>query len=587
MGLLRSQIIEIIKSPQNKAVISKALRHEQKLRFHIDTNMEAGEARVVVNDYLNWVSSLLPKDKYNIFLQLFKFPIATNELTEEIYSALEKVYDGKDAYAEYNFLSPDYLADWQEYRSTLKADAFWRNDAFKHSKTNVNGFLIVDVKAEQTTERPEPYFYFLPIKHVKDFGYDSKGQIEWIMFPQGENKLAIFDDEHYRVYELNEKGEIVGEAITEVAHDLGYCPARLFWTDNLKEEQPALKKTPLSNQLANLDWLLFFKTSKRHLDLYAPYPIYSGFEQDCTFENKDNGDYCDNGFIKNSHGDYYLSRTGEVSKCPVCSDKRLAGVGSFIEVPMPSRENDHADLRNPVQITSIDRTSLDYNVEESDRLTKKIYSAVVGYGGEMKMDKAFNKDQVKSNTESRRNVLLSFKQNFELAQAWVDDTLCRLRYGELYTGNTIQMGTDFYLYTTEELTKQYQEAKAAGATDYQLDAIQDQIIETENKGNPMALQRANILKQLEPYRHQTRKEVLEMLGKGFGDKELIAVKLNFSTFVLRFERENTNIVEFGNALTFDKKISIILKTLKSYGQSEYQREPADGGGTGGTGEGES
>ncbi|AFM54789.1 portal protein [Croceibacter phage P2559S] len=540
--------------------------------------MNAADARAVVNDFLQWVKQLLPKDKYNVFLQLFKFPVSTNELTEEIFNALEKVYDGKDAYEDYNFVNPDYLQDWNDYRSSvLNAYHFWRYEAFKQFKTNINGVMVVDLPAEQTSERPAPYFYFMPITAVKDFKTNASGAIEWIMLPQGDNQLAVIDDEHYSIYQLDEKGEISAEPLTQSAHDLGYCPATMFWGDPLMDSQPALKKSPLSNQLAALDWLLFFQTSKKHLDLYAPYPIYSGFEQDCTYENKENGDYCDSGFIKNSHGDYYVTRTGEVSKCPVCADKRLAGVGSFIEVPLPSRENEGADLRNPVQITTIDKASLDYNVEECERIYDKIYTACVGFGGDISMNKAFNKDQVKANTESRRNVLLSVKKNFERVQAWVEDTVCRLRYGELYVNNTIHYGSDFYLHNVEELTAQYEAAKKAGATDYQLDVIQDQIIETENRNNPNAMERAQVLKHLEPYRHQTRKEVLEMLEAGFGDMELIAVKLNFSTFVLRFERENTDIVEFGNALPFDQKISIILNTFKSYGKTEYTSQPADGG----------
>lgn len=539
------------------------------MRFHIDTNMSASDARAVVNEFLQWVKQLLPKDKYNIFLQLFKFPVSTNELSEEIFSALEKVYDGKDAYEDYNFINPEYLQDWNDYRnSVLNAYEFWRYEAFKQFKTNINGIMIIDLPAEQTSERPEPYFYFVPITGVKDLKIKSDGKIDWIILPQGEDKIAVIDDEFYSIYQLDEKGNIFAEPETQAAHDLGYCPATMFWSDDLIDNSPGLKKSPLSNQLAAFDWLLFFKTSKKHLDLYAPYPIYSGFEQDCTFENKESGDYCDGGFIKNIKGDYYVTRSGEVSSCPVCSDKRLAGVGSFIEVPLPSRENEGADLRNPVQITTIDKASLDYNVEECERLYDKIYTACVGFGGDISMNKAFNKDQVKANTESRRNVLLSVKKNFERVQAWVEDTVCRLRYGELYVDNTIHYGSDFYLHSVEELTAQYEAAKKAGATDYQLDNIQDQIIETENKANPNQMERAQVLKHLEPYRHQTRKEVLEMLKEGFGDKELIAVKLNFSTFVLRFERENTDIVEFGNALSFDKKINIILKTFKQYGITE-------------------
>jgi hypothetical protein len=79
-----------------------------------------------------------------------------------------------------------------------------------------------------------------------------------------------------------------------------------------------------------------------------------------------------------------------------------------------------------------------------------------------------------------------------------------------------------------------------------------------------------ILKHLEPYRHYTRDELLKLNDKGLLNPELLAIKINFSTFVDKFERENTNIIEFASQLDFAKKIDTILNTFKGYVTEQQQ-----------------
>ena len=73
-----------------------------------------------------------------------------------------------------------------------------------------------------------------------------------------------------------------------------------------------------------------------------------------------------------------------------------------------------------------------------------------------------------------------------------------------------------------------------------------------------------VLKQLEPYRHYTLDELLKLSDKELINKDLLKIKINFNTFVERFERENTNIVEFGMQLDQANKIQIILNKFKDY-----------------------
>lgn len=561
MALQREQVKEIVQKPKKKQIILKAIRHQARLRFHTESYIDPMDVSMPFTEFADWVKRLIPKDKFTIFLSLFRFPTQNIELTTKIYSELERVFDGRNAAITFQFTDNTLADDWEYYRhDILKEPEVWKSKGWATLRTAINSVMVVDLPAEQQAERPEPYFYFLGIENVIDFS--AKGDaLEWIVFKQPDNRIAAFDDEFMRLFEVDGKGK-VGDLITEVSHGLGYCPARFFWTTPLSQEQPDIKASPLSPQLSNLDWLLFFRVSKRHLDLYAPYPIYSAYAAECDYKNNETGDYCDGGYLRNIKGEYKVLRDGTVERCPICASKRIAGVGSFIEVPIPKEGT--ADLRDPITITTVDRNSLDYNTEEEKRLADEIYQKVTGTGGEVQQKESINERQVTANFEDKKNVLLSLKTNFEKAQKFVDDTVCRLRYGEAFISSNINWGTEFYLYSVEDLQTIYDNAKKSGASEARLDFISDQIIATENRNNPQQMQRMFLLKQLEPYRHLTLNELQSLANKQLIDPILFLIKINFANFVDRFERENINIMEFGNALTLNRKIEVITNKFKDY-----------------------
>lgn len=561
MALQVSEIRERIKSPKKTQTIKKAIRHENRLRFHAESFVEPSEISQPLTVFLEWVKTLIPKDKFKVFVSLFQFPTPIIQLTNSIFNDLERVYDGKNPSVNYQFTDTSYRDDWEWYRrEILKEPEVWRKKGWNAVKTATNSVLVVDLPEEQKDEYPEPYFYFLGIEHVIDYEF-KQGVLQWIIFRQPGDKIACFDDTYYRTIQLDKDGKADGDPI-ERGHGLGFCPARFFWSTELTQQQPDLKRSPLSPQLANLDWLLFFSISKRHLDLYAPYPIYSAYEADCDFQNNETGDYCDGGYLRDQNQSYKVLRGGTVEQCPVCANKRLAGVGSFIEIPVPTGND--PDLRNPVQITTIDKSSLDYNVEEVNRLKTEVYTSVVGVGGDVQQKQSINEMQVEANFESRSSVLNSLKGNLEAARKFVDDTCCILRYGENFLGSSISMGTEFYIYTVNDLYAQYKQAKENGASEAILDSIGDQIIETEYRNDSQEMQRMLILKHLEPYRHYTFDELMKLQEKQLLNQDSLKIKINFSTFVDRFERENTNIIEFGSQLEFDKKINIINEKFKDY-----------------------
>lgn len=566
MALELNQIKQILQKPTKRQTIQKAVNMQRRLRFHTETNVAVSDINQPTTIFLDWVKHLLPKDKFNIFLQLFKFPLPTPAVVEDVYRELERVFYSRNSSSSYQFTDSELAEDWSQYKkNNLNEPEVWKTIGWKRMQVSPNSILVVDLPQVQTSLRPEPYFYWLEIDAVIDYQTFrlDENQFEWLIFKQPEHRIAVFDDTSIRVYQLNEKNEIQS-LISEAKHDLGYCPARFFWSTQLNEKNKDLKKNPITKELSNLDWYLFFSISKQHLDLYAPYPIYSAYEADCNFENNETGDYCDGGFLRNAKGEYKILNDGTVEKCPCCSEKRIAGPGSFLEVPIPNQSEGVADMRNPVQITTIDKDSLDYNVNECARLKNEIVISVVGSGGTVSEKEAINETQVTANFESKTSVLNALKTNFELAQKFVEDTVCKLRYGGAFISSSVNWGTEFYVFTVTELYSKYKQAKENGASNSELDAISQQILEVEYRNNPLVLQRMLILKQLEPYPHKTLDEVLKLYEKELLNENLVKLKINFSTLVEKFERENINIIEFASNKPMREKIDIINKKLLEY-----------------------
>ena len=566
MGLDLSQIKQILQKPTKRTLIQKAVNMQRRLRFHTETNLAISDINQPATIFLDWVSHLLPKDKFNIFLQLFRFPLATPAVVEDVYRELERVFYSRNASSSYQFTDSELAEDWARYRkSKLNEPEVWKTIGWKKMQVSPNSILVVDLPQVQASTWPEPYFYWLEIDAVIDYKVleSDKNQFEWLIFKQPENRIAVFDDMSIRVYQLNDKLEIQS-LISEAQHNLGYCPARFFWSEQLNEKNKDLKKNPVTKELSHLDWYLFFAISKQHLDLYAPYPIYSAYEADCDFENNETGDYCDGGFLRNAKGEYKILNDGTVERCPCCSEKRIAGPGSFLEIPIPSQTEGIADMRNPIQITTIDRESLDYNVDECERLKDEIVISVVGTGGTVSEKEAINETQVTANFESKTSVLNALKTNFEQAQKFVEDTVCKLRYGNAFISSSINWGTEFYVFTVTELYAKYKQAKDNGASDSELDAIAQQILEVEYRNNPLVLQRMLILKQLEPYPHKTLNEVIQLYDKSLLNVDLVKLKINFTSLIDRFERENINIIEFASNRPMREKIDIITKKLLEY-----------------------
>lgn len=563
MVLDLSSINREILHPSKRESIQRAIAQQEWIKMHTDTNLDFVNT-LPYRKFLAFVKSQLPEDKFLTAINNLKFPLPTNSITKSIFVKLSKLFDGRNPAFNYQFHNTQERDDWEWYRQeVLDEPNLWSQKAWRFFQTEINCVMVVDMPEEyDTTDRyPQPYSYFVPISDVISYSVNDKSKcMNWIIF-KNDKRVIVIDGETYRTFEWDGK-EV--KMLSENAHGLGYCPAKFLWNEPLSLSLPDIKESPLSKKLSALDWYLFKSLGVKHLDTYASYPIYSAYEEECDYVDNE-GNACHKGHLQKPDGSFLTDVSGNLVVCPLCHGKKqLAGAGSFISVPIPTEGQ--PDLRHPVDITTIDEKSLKYNVGELERLERDIISACVGVDNTIINETSLADKQVDATYESKDAVLNRIKKGFEEAQEWHDSTCCRLRYGSSFISASVNYGNEFYTLTPEVLRKRYNEAKEGGASESELDALRQQLLETQYRHNPTQLQRMVILNDLEPLRHKTFDEVERLRENGLVSKEVAILKSDFSAFISRFERENDNILEFGVNIPYSEKINNIYKTLISYAE---------------------
>lgn len=492
---------------------------------------------------------------------MLTYPLKSNELVDSIADEYAKVFNSQNAFIGYDFTDPNSKQEYTEYSKGY--EHFWRKDVFSAMLSAVNSIVVIDMPPVQ--EEVRPYYYLLSIDRVLDVRTDRDGKIEYLIFKDGDRdneRIVVIDDESYRVYNCKDDKHILKST---APHILGYAPCSFMWNDALSQDNPIIKQSPISAILSDLDWYLFHWTSKKCFDIYGSFPIYWHYKNKCKVDG------CSDGFIKvpNSSipGAFFMEQ------CPVCAHNSLVGAGSVLQVD-PPRGADSPNLREPAGIIAVEATSLDWNVKETERLKDELIKTATGKLTEKsRTTGAINEDQVHSNYESQTNILMWIAGNFEKIHKFVIDTTATLMYADRYTGCTVSYGTEFYLQDQSTVTTEYTEAVAAGLPMYILQAKRNQVDELQSKNNPQERQRLYILRQLEPYQDISM-AILPKLPSL--DINKFVIKLNFSTFVNRFELEYGNIVEWGSALDLKTKIDRINQIFETYVAEQPITPPATG-----------
>ena len=557
MQLEKNQVQAIIQNRPKRNLLENAERHQNRLRLHGETEIENIRSNPAFIDLLSWVESYLTRDKFNRFCQLLRLPVVSLEITKDIYQEYQRVFDGQNPFFNYEFSNPDNATDFKSYlNKELKDREFFKTIGFDQLRYSINSILVVDMPTDGIGK---PYYYFVDVSNIIDVKSDKNGAIKYVVFQVNKNTVAVYDSTSYRVYNVD-GNKIIGEPIVDNPHNLGYCPASYFWNQNLKGSNTVEKKSPITEVLGRLDKYLVEDTFKEYADLYGTFPIITTFEELCNFEG------CDNGFISS---DYTIYENGQEqiktkqTKCPACSDREEIGPGTIFEIPAPQTSDDPV-LSNPVSIITPDTKSLEYIKQKLIEYADGIREVTIGTRGRVLDNNQVNETQVFGSFESRQNILLQIASSFEAVHKFANDTVARLMFGDSFISSVVFYGDQFFLKSTSHLMEEYKMAKESGEPDEEIDQIYRQILVTKYKGNDDRIERAWILYNLNPEPHKTVDQSRTLVTDGAMSQTDFVIKSRFNNFVARFEREETNVLDFGRELQFDDKINRINEILISY-----------------------
>ena len=173
------------------------------------------------NNFLNFVSQILPSDKFALFKNLFRFPLPTNDLCKVVFDKLQKVFDAKDKKESFLFRDEVSKFDFEAYKTKLTS---LTNTVWQTLKYNHNSIMIVDMPQDSN----DAYYYILPICNVCAIETDNNN-ITRIAYKLNDGFVYI-DAEQYIAYTQHEDNIKI---IAQKNHSLGYCPACFVSRENI------------------------------------------------------------------------------------------------------------------------------------------------------------------------------------------------------------------------------------------------------------------------------------------------------------------------------------------------------------------
>lgn len=583
--LSTGKIIEILEAGQTLE-IAQAVTHEERLRLHTEPTITIPDNPAFERWLSDTADKILSGEKAAMFRSLITFPLPTVDVTNAAYKELFKVFFASDRVVDYFFTDDELKADFVEYLEFIGEPDYWKDDGWEIMKNHVNGVMVVDLPAlvkdittgefVGATERPEPYFYFVDTSSIINLKVNQKGELEWFAFSASvrddqeflteiqdneevEEIAIVLDDGFYRRY-IRLRNSVEWMLDLEFAHDLDYCPARQFWSTNLGSSK-IQKANPATNVLGGLDWLQFSIVMKRHLELFAGFPIITTYEEKCDYENSD-------GFKCDSHGTLwgYDEENNEPLKseepCPRCSvGSKIVGPGAHFTAPAP--KNAETDVGMPaLHITEGDTDSLKSMAEGLAEKKQTIIKHMIGTDGEPDNNQAKNEKQVASSFESQQIVAQNVAMNFQNVQHFVIKTLGKLRYNTDFLGNVTDYGKMFFMATGKELQEKYEKDRTNSMPYFEQANDRDRIYKDRYKNNPEQSARTLVLSELEPLQDLSLEEIDK--NRDIIPREQRTLKINFNDYIDRFERENGPITQFLILIEPTVRIATIQRILSAY-----------------------
>ena len=570
MKLTTEEAKKILLAPACKVEIQSVKEQESQLRVFTEELDKTELGRERYWSYLQQQMKARSNKKFDRVLTFARYPLPVIQITDSILTDFYKVFEGKNR--SFNVDGDRDLSVLKKWIDENDVEGWIEKYARQVLKNKPCSFVVIDKDTNG-----KPYLVFVDSDRLIDAQFkNKKGDLEYIAFihsiTQDETgrkvtKFAVYDEERYFVFEKDDAGNQI--LVQDTPHNLGFCPARAFISEQTNSENPFKRRTAFSGALSKLEDWTMFDIYRNYVDHYAPFPVTEAPKKKCP--NPD----CDNGVVKTEVVPD-LSNPVNVEykwgKCPVCGDNEdsliFPGTHIGIQVKADKSLNDGSGV---FKMIFPETDKMNYVPEKLGDLELEIRHKTVGLNFMESINEAINQMQLKGSFASMESVLLRTKAELDSLYKWIVTSVAKMMYKDIRVQVDANFGTEFYLVSEDDLQKRFENAKKIGLPQEEQMMIYSQLIETKYKGNPNKVDRQKMLLKLDPLPLYSVQEVIQMAEKNLIDTETLSLKINLINFVTKFELENAPITQFGNALPLEKRLEVIRGELNRYNAEQVKK----------------
>lgn len=204
---------------------------------------------------------------------------------------------------------------------------------------------------------------------------------------------------------------------------------------------------------------------------------------------------------------------GECKDCTGTGFQKRSSVRDEIIVPVPDSADGKITLPQAFDgYTTPSTEAWDLTTSDLDRLYKMMFETLWGYSPESKPQvKASSADktatQVLDESNNKIQRLYSYSEWAESIEKFTIDLCAGLMFGQTYKGCSVNYGDRYIMEGPDEIWLKYSTARKEGAAQAILDELLRDYYEAKYYGNPLGLQKAMKQMRVEPWVHQTLREV--------------------------------------------------------------------------------
>ena len=105
MGISVEEIRKKVAERKGHDALDVAIYHQNRIKFHAQKLIQQSVYYQPTADFFAFVQNILPHDKYKLFVELFRYPVDTNEICEVCFDKLSRIFDGRNPSYNYQFLT--------------------------------------------------------------------------------------------------------------------------------------------------------------------------------------------------------------------------------------------------------------------------------------------------------------------------------------------------------------------------------------------------------------------------------------------------------------------------------------------------